>query len=80
VDAGDGAAVRIAMTVAEAGKSTGRLLTVTDEKKGEAEAEKRPVTFAIKKGKIIADLRIGADVAGSGRSERMRGLQSRECN
>jgi hypothetical protein len=64
VDAGDGAAVRIAMTVAEAGRANGRLLTVTDEKKGEAEAEGRPVTFAIEKGKIIADLRIGADVAG----------------
>jgi hypothetical protein len=59
------AAVRIAMTVATVGKATGRLLTVTDEKKGEAETEGRPVTFAIEKGKIFADLRIGADVAGS---------------
>jgi len=65
VDAGDGAAVRIAMTVAEGGRATGRLLTVTEEKKGEAEAEGRPVTFAIEKGKIFADLRIGADVAGA---------------
>jgi hypothetical protein len=65
VDAGDGAAVRIAMTVAMAGRTTGRLLTVTDEKKGEAEAEGRPVTFAIEKGKIFSDLRTGADVAGA---------------
>ena len=63
VDAGDGAAVRIALTVAKAGRATGRLLTVTDEKKGEAEG--RLVTFAIEKGKIFADLRIGADVAGA---------------
>lgn len=65
VDAGDGAAVRIAMTVAEAGKSAGRLGSVTDERKGEYEAEGRPVRFAIEKGKIFADLRIGADVAGA---------------
>ena len=65
VDAGDGAAVRIAMTVAAAGRDPGRLLTLTEEQKGETEAEGRPVTFAIEKGKIFADLRIGADVAGA---------------
>lgn len=65
VDAGDGAAVRIAMTVAEAGKTPGRLGTITDERKGEYEAEGRPVRFEIEKGKIFADLRIGADVASS---------------
>jgi hypothetical protein len=65
VDAGDGAAVRIAMTVAEGGRKPGRLLTVTHEAKGEAEAEGRPVTFQIEKGKIFANLRIGADVAGA---------------
>lgn len=65
VDAGDGASVRIAMTVAEAGKAPGRLGTVTDERKGEYEAEGRPVRFEIEKGKIFADLRIGADVAGA---------------
>lgn len=65
VDAGDGAAVRIAMTVAEAGTAPGRLLTITEEKKGETEAEGRPVVFSTEKGKIFADLRIGADVAGA---------------
>ena len=65
VDAGDGAAVRIAMTVAEAGKAPGRLGTVTDERKGEYEAEGRPVRFEIEKGKIFGNLRIGADVAGA---------------
>ena len=65
VDAGDGAAVRIAMTVAEAGRAPGRLLTITEERKGEREAEGRPVTFQIEKGRIFANLRIGADVAGS---------------
>jgi len=65
VDAGDGAAVRIAMTVAEAGRAPGRLLTITQERKGEYEAEGRPVIFSIEKGKVFADLRIGADVAGA---------------
>ncbi len=65
VDAGDGAAVRIAMTVAEVGKAPGRVLTIAEEKKGETESEGRPVTFSIEKGKVFADLRIGADVAGA---------------
>ncbi len=63
VDAGDGAAVRIAMTVAAAGKEPGRLLTITEERKGEQEAEGRPVVLSTEKGKIFANLRIGADVA-----------------
>lgn len=63
VDAGDGAAVRIAMTVAEAGKAAGRVLTITEELKGEREEEGRPVVFSIEKGKVFADLRIGADVS-----------------
>ncbi|MFU8864927.1 MAG: class I SAM-dependent DNA methyltransferase [Rhodobacterales bacterium] len=65
VDAGDGAAVRIAMTVAERGRGAGRLLTVAEETKGDAEAEGRLVRFDIQKGKIFANLRIGADVAGA---------------
>jgi hypothetical protein len=77
VDAGDGAAVRIAMTVAEAGRTPGRLLSVTHEAKGEAEAEGRPVTFQIEKGKIFANLRIGADVAGAVPLRANEGLASR---
>lgn len=65
VDAGEGAAVRIAMTVAESSKATGRLLTVAEESKAGPEADGRRVTFDIQKGKIFANLRIGADVAGS---------------
>lgn len=65
VDAGDGAAVRIAMTVAAVGNHPGRLLTITEEMKGEKEAEGRPVQFGIEKGRIFANLRIGADVAGA---------------
>ena len=76
VEAGDGAAVRIAMTVAEAGKATGRLGTVAEERKGEYEAEGRPVRFEIEKGKIFADLRIGADVAGAVPLKANEGLSS----
>ncbi|WGW04539.1 class I SAM-dependent DNA methyltransferase [Tropicibacter oceani] len=65
VDAGDGAAVRIAMTVAAAGNRPGRLLTVTEEVKGATEAEGRPVTLSTELGKIFANLRLGADVAGA---------------
>ncbi|MFN3970910.1 MAG: class I SAM-dependent DNA methyltransferase [Gemmobacter sp.] len=77
VDAGDGAAVRIAMTVAEAGRAPGRLGTVTDERKGEYEAEGRPVRFDIKKGRIFADLRIGADVAGAVSLKANQGIAGR---
>ncbi|TVR08833.1 MAG: class I SAM-dependent DNA methyltransferase [Salinarimonadaceae bacterium] len=65
VDAGDGAAVRIAMTVAERGNTAGRLLTVAEEVRGQTDAEGRSVRFDIQKGKIFANLRIGADVAGA---------------
>lgn len=65
VDASDGAAVRIAMTVASPGTGLGKLLTVTDERKGELEAEGRPVSLAGEVGKILSDLRIGANVAAA---------------
>lgn len=65
VDSTDAAAVRIAMTVAEAGKGTGRLGTVIDEAKGEYVAEGRPVRFDIEQGVIFADLRVGANVSGT---------------
>ncbi|MCC5960453.1 MAG: class I SAM-dependent DNA methyltransferase [Rhodobacteraceae bacterium] len=77
VDAGEGAAVRIAMTVAERGRGAGRLLTVTEEVKGTTEAEGRAVRFDIQKGKIFTNLRIGADVAGAVPLKANDGLSSR---
>ncbi|WP_245894622.1 class I SAM-dependent DNA methyltransferase [Paracoccus indicus] len=65
VDAGDGAAVRIAMTVAGPASEPGRLLTIINETRGEQEAEGRQVSFSIEKGKVFANLRLGADVAGA---------------
>ena len=64
VDSADGAAVRIAMTVGTATKNgDGRLLTVTSER--EAGGEGLEVTLDSRNGKLHADLRIGADVAGA---------------
>ena len=64
VDEKDGAAVRIAMTVAEpqrkSGRDSGMMQTVLDET-----AAPQTVTFGINIGQISADLRIGADVAST---------------
>lgn len=77
-EAEDGkAAVRISMTVAALGREPGRLLTIIEERKGEEEAEGRPVTFSIEKGKVFADLRIGADVAGAVALRANEGLATR---
>lgn len=61
VDAEEGAAVRIAMTVAAAGRREGRLLTLESEKKTEGEGEGRIVTFEERRGKIFANVEIGVD-------------------
>lgn len=63
VDAADGAAVRIAMTVGRAGSHDGRLLTVTEER--ETEQDEIDVTLQERTGLLFADLKIGANVAGS---------------
>ncbi|NVJ64414.1 MAG: class I SAM-dependent DNA methyltransferase [Flavobacteriaceae bacterium] len=65
VDTLYGAAVRIAMTVGDAGNRAGRLLTIATESKEKNEADGRLVTFDHQIGKIFANLQIGADVAGS---------------
>ncbi|WP_200875616.1 class I SAM-dependent DNA methyltransferase [Hymenobacter sp. IS2118] len=61
VDAAQGAAVRIAMTVAErtAAGSTGQLLTLKTEAVAEGE-EAAEVTFEEQKGQILSDLSVGA--------------------
>ncbi|MCP5239788.1 MAG: class I SAM-dependent DNA methyltransferase [Zoogloeaceae bacterium] len=63
VDAADGAAVRIAMTVGTADGADGRLLQVRQEQEtGEDEVE---VSLDERDGKLFADLKIGADIAGA---------------
>ncbi|PRY09668.1 type II restriction/modification system DNA methylase subunit YeeA [Pontibacter ummariensis] len=60
VDSGDGAAVEIAMSVAEKGETRGRILyTATKSKTDGLEAH---VTFIEKEGKVHANLSIGAEV------------------
>ncbi|MBW8282659.1 MAG: class I SAM-dependent DNA methyltransferase [Rhizobium sp.] len=56
----DSAAVRIAMTVAQAGKQDGRLMEVTAEE--EVDTDSPVILFAEKRGRINADLTVGVDV------------------
>jgi len=63
VDASDGAAVRIAMSVGVAGEAPGRLWTVAHE--GGADGDAVKVQFSERRGLINADLTIGANVAGA---------------
>ncbi|SDJ55485.1 Type II restriction/modification system, DNA methylase subunit YeeA [Salipiger marinus] len=65
VDAVDGAAVRIGMTVAAAGSRPGRLVTIISECGDRNEAEGRQVELKTEMGLIFSNLRIGADVAGA---------------
>ena len=60
VDTVEGAAVRIAMTVGEAGEHSGELLEVAGEEPQPGGSEK--VSFKSHSGKISADLTTGADV------------------
>lgn len=63
VDAADGAAVRIAMTVGAAKSAEGRLVLVRTE--SETDGDERSVTLQGTSGLLHADLRIGANVAAS---------------
>lgn len=65
VDSSDGAAVRIAMTVAGLGSDPGRLLTVVEEARDSKDAEGREVKLDMQKGRVYSNLRIGADVASA---------------
>ncbi len=64
VDAADGAAVRIAMTVGTAGTHDGVLNRVVSEK--ETDGDSYDIEFTTMRGRINADLTCGADVAGAG--------------
>ncbi|MFZ2288345.1 MAG: DNA methyltransferase [Halopseudomonas yangmingensis] len=64
VDAADGAAVRIAMTVGAVSEQEGRLLQVREES-GSEQRDEVEVRLQERQGKMFADLKIGADVAGA---------------
>lgn len=75
VDSADGAAVRIAITVASHGSHAGKLVEVTSEHStdnGEVE-----VTLAKTSGLIHPDLTIGANVSGAGPLQANANLTSR---
>lgn len=63
VESGDGAAVRIAITVAKNGKRDGKLEVVVSEKESGGLAKE--VTLLEKTGEIHADLSIGANVSAA---------------
>ena len=71
VDAADGAAVRIAMTIGCRHAGTGFLLNVREEK--ETTGDERDVQLDAASGVLHADLRIGANIAASA-SLRANGL------
>lgn len=77
VDSQDGAAVRIAMTVAAAGRREGRLLTLESEKKTDGEGEGRIVTFDERRGKIFANLQTGVDPTNAKSLRSNNGLSTR---
>jgi hypothetical protein len=62
IDSADGAAVRIAMTVAAAGHEMGTVATVAEERMGVEDVPE--ITFAVKSGFVNSDLTIGADITG----------------
>ncbi len=74
VDSADGAAVRIAMTVAQLGENEPRLLTVIEET--ESDDDEVKVVLAERRGLLHADLRVGANVAGAKVLRAMRGVTS----
>ena len=74
VDSADGAAVRVAMTVAAPADGAGRLLRVVNETPGE-EGEVK-VELVEQRGLIHANLQIGANVGGAGPLQANGGISS----
>lgn len=74
VDAADGAAVRIAMTVGGSDAPEGTLLEVRDER--ETDRDEVDVTLHARSGKLFADLNTGADIAGAGPLKANLGISS----
>jgi hypothetical protein len=62
IDASDGAAVRIAMSVGAKGARGGRLLEITDEVESVSNADDLICHFSTSIGTIYPDFRIGADL------------------
>ncbi|WP_068858351.1 class I SAM-dependent DNA methyltransferase [Perlucidibaca aquatica] len=65
VDSADGAAVRIAMTVGYVSSERGRLLLVREEFGNALSQDEIEVNLQERHGRLFADLKVGADVAGA---------------
>ncbi|RYG38440.1 MAG: class I SAM-dependent DNA methyltransferase [Burkholderiales bacterium] len=74
VDSKDGAAVRIAMTVAALDRRAGRLTTVETETASDEESSGANVTTTERKGRISASLQTGADTTSVERLRANDGL------
>jgi len=74
VDASEGAAVRISMTVAKGGDATGTLKKVTEEVDGGGESKE--LSFTTQAGKLHAHLGIGANLGRAGALLANAGLSS----
>ncbi len=77
VQESDGAAVRIALTVAELGKRAGRLQRVVKEEDHGQERLGVAVELETQVGRIAANLRVGADLPSAGPLKANDGLSSR---
>ncbi|MCK0506845.1 class I SAM-dependent DNA methyltransferase [Aromatoleum anaerobium] len=75
VDAADGAAVQIAMTVGAGGEQEGRLLQVRDER--ETDRDEVDVTLQEHSGKLFANLKTGANVPAAQPLQALQGISSR---
>ena len=76
IDASDGAAVRIAMSVGARGQHKGRLLQVVQEQENRNKIEGVNCIFDISNGVIYPDFRIGADLLSAKGLESNNGLCS----
>jgi SAM-dependent methyltransferase len=74
IDASDGAAVRIAMSVGAKGQREGRLAEVVKEVEGSSENEGAICEFATSTGTIYPDFRLGADLLSAKPLHAMDGL------
>lgn len=76
VDAADGAAVRIAMTVGARDIENGRLLQVREETASKNMQDEIDVRLSEQRGVLFADLRAGANVAGAQPLQAMQNISS----
>lgn len=77
VDTADGAAVRVAMTVAEKGEKRGALMTTSAESVAIDEAQHNEVELSREDGEILFDFTIGVDVSGLARLSSNLGVAAR---